>query len=74
MILCALCGAKNYHLSFINYHLTNHEQRHLEQDPEHRDHRADRHSHHLRGDIVHGRVIRHKKITTLLTGHGDFMF
>ena len=29
---------------------------HLEQNPEHRNHRTYRHRHHLRGDLVHGRV------------------
>ena len=28
----------------------------LEQDPEHRDHRSHRHRHHLRGDLMYGRV------------------
>jgi hypothetical protein len=36
--------------------IRNGKQEHLEQDPEHRDHRTYRHRHHLRGDFVHGRV------------------
>ena len=51
---------KNYQLSIINYQLKKsqlkNEQRNLEQDPEHRDHRTYRHRHHLRGDLLHGRV------------------
>ena len=43
--------------------IQNYEQRHLEQDPEHRDHRTYRHRHHLRSDLLHERV--NKKITTL---------
>ena len=31
----------------------NHEQRPLEQNPEHRNHRTHRHCHHLRGNLVH---------------------
>ena len=47
--------------------LFNHgKQEHLGQDPEHRDHRTHRHRHHLRGDILHGRVkIEEKAGTTL---------
>ena len=46
----------NYHLSFVNYHLTNHETRNLGQDPEHFNYRSHRHRNHLRGDFLHGRV------------------
>ena len=48
---------KNYHLSFVNYHFTNHETRNLEQNSEHFNHRTHRHCHHLRGDFLHGRLI-----------------
>ena len=36
--------------------LFNHEQRNLEQDPEHFNYRSHRHRNHLRGDFLHGRV------------------
>ena len=48
---------KNYQLSIINYYNHGkHKQNTLEQNPEHRHHRADRHCHHLRRNLVHGSV------------------
>ena len=48
---------KNYQLSTINYYNHGkHKQNTLEQNPEHRHHRADRHCHHLRRNLVHGSV------------------
>ena len=48
---------KNYQLSTINYYNHGkHKQNTLEQNPEHRHHRANRHCHHLRRNLVHGSV------------------
>ena len=63
MGLCVLRGEKirNHKSEIING-----KQKNLEQDPEHRDHRTYRHRHHLRGDLLHGRVkIEEKAGTTL---------
>ena len=57
MGLRVLCGAKKNKLKLFNHG----KKRHLEQDSEHFNHRTHRHRNHLRGDFVHGRVIRHKK-------------
>ena len=47
-----LCGETKQH----TLKPFNHEQRNLEQDPEHRHYCTYRHRHHLRGDFLHGRV------------------
>ena len=48
---------KNYQLSTINYYNHGkHKQNTLEKNPEHRHHRANRHCHHLRRNLVHGSV------------------
>ena len=42
--------------------IQNYEQaKNLEENTEHRDYRTHGHRHHLRGDFVHGRVIKTKK-------------
>ena len=62
MKICAIRGAKRNHKSEI----INGKQEHLEQDPKHRDHRTNRHRHHLRGDLLYGRVkIEERAGTTL---------
>ena len=57
--LCVLCGETKTQTKSIQ----NHEQRNLEQDPEHRDYRTYRHRHHLRCDFLYRRVNERKGCT-----------
>ena len=70
--LCELCGEKpnaarsvptpfriNYQLSIINYQLnqkTYGKQNPLGKNPQHHNHRINRHRHHLRGDLMHRHI------------------
>ena len=59
MKICVICGETKTQTKTIQ----NHEQRNLEQSPEHRDYRTHRHRHHLRSDLLHGRVNERKGYT-----------
>jgi hypothetical protein len=68
---------KNYQLSTINYYNHGkHKQNTLEQNPEHRHHRANRHCHHLRRNLVHRSVKkqRGRKTASFLVHYSNFFF
>ena len=68
---------KNYQLSTINYYNHGkHKQNTLEQNPEHRHHRANRHCHHLRRNLVHRSVKkqRGRKTASFLVLNPNFFF